>query len=53
MTRPKSPHWIRNRLTYANVGMTICLFILLGGGAYAAVNLKKNTVKSKQIKDGR
>lgn len=28
---------IRERLTYANVVATICLFLLLGGGAWAAV----------------
>jgi hypothetical protein len=43
---------IRGHLTYANVGVTICLFVLLGGSAYAAAHLKRNTVKSKQIKDG-
>ena len=43
---------VRSRLTYANVVSTLCLFVLLGGGAYAAVKVKKNSVKSKQIKDG-
>jgi len=42
----------RNRLTYANVVSTLCLFVLLGGGAYAATKLPQNSVKSKQIKDG-
>lgn len=37
-------------LTYSNVMATIAVFIALGGGAYAA--LGKNSVKSKQIKDG-
>jgi len=41
---------LRGRLTYANVVSTICLFILLGGAAYAAVTLPKNSVGSKQIK---
>jgi hypothetical protein len=42
----------RNRLTYANVVSTLCLFILLGGGAYAATKLAKDSVTSKQIKAG-
>jgi hypothetical protein len=31
-------HHLRPRLTYANVVSTLCLFILLGGGAFAAVS---------------
>jgi hypothetical protein len=31
--------WIRRHLTYANVVSSLCLFILLGGGAYAATGL--------------
>lgn len=42
---------VRNRLTYANVMATVAVFIALGGGAYA-LTLKKNSVKSKHIKDG-
>src|SRR3954454_5297898 len=42
----------RARLTYANVTATLALFIALGGGAYAVSKLPKNSVKSKQIKDG-
>jgi len=41
---------LRGRLTYANVVSTICLFILLGGGAYAAIKLPKNSVGTRQIK---
>lgn len=38
-------------LTYANVVSTICLFLLLGGGAaFAASKLAKNSVGSKQLK---
>lgn len=37
-------------LTYANVVSTMCLFIVLGGGAYAATTLPKGSVGSKQIK---
>ena len=42
---------LRPKLTYANVMSTICLFLLLGGGAaFAASQLGKNSVGSKQIK---
>lgn len=41
---------IRNRLTYANVVSTLCLFALLGGVGYAAKTLPKNSVGSEQIK---
>ena len=41
---------IRSHLTYANVVSTLCLVLLLGGGAYAADKLAKNSVGSKQIK---
>jgi hypothetical protein len=38
-------------LTYANVISTLCLFLLLGGGAaIAASNLGKNSVGPKQLK---
>jgi hypothetical protein len=40
---------LRPKLTYANVVSTLCLFILLGGSSYAAVTLKKNSVKSTNI----
>jgi hypothetical protein len=43
---------IGSRLTYANVMSTLCLFILLGGGAYAALHLPRNSVKSKNIVNG-
>jgi len=43
---------LAGRLTYANVMATIAVFIALGTGAYAAVNLPKNSVTSKQIKNG-
>jgi hypothetical protein len=38
------------RLTYANVVSTLCLFVLLGGGAYAASKLPKDSVGPKQLK---
>jgi len=42
---------MRPRLSYANVVSTLCLFLLLGGGAsYAASHLGKNSVGSKQLK---
>lgn len=43
---------MRQRLTYSNVISTLCLFLLLGGGAYAAAKLPKNAVGTKQIKNG-
>ncbi|HET6998471.1 MAG TPA: hypothetical protein VFI03_07760 [Solirubrobacterales bacterium] len=43
---------MRGKLTYANVISTLCLFMLLGGGAYAATQLPKNSVGAKQIKNG-
>jgi hypothetical protein len=41
---------MRPRLTYANVMSTLCFFLLLGGGAFAAGHLGKNSVGSKQLK---
>ena len=43
---------LRDRLTYANVVSTLCLFLLLGGGAYAATQLPKDSVGTKQLKNG-
>jgi hypothetical protein len=48
---------IRPHLTYANVISTFCLFIVLGGGAYAAGtigsdDIKDNAVHSRHIKNG-
>jgi hypothetical protein len=49
---------IRAHLTYANVISTICLFLLLGGGAawaagtIGAHDIKKNAVRSRHIKNG-
>jgi len=41
----------RPSLTYANVISTICLFLVLGGGAaFAAAHLGKNSVGSEQLK---
>lgn len=41
---------MRPKLTYANVMSTLCFFLLLGGGAYAAAHLPKNSVGMKQLK---
>jgi type VI protein secretion system component Hcp len=48
---------LRRHLTYANVVSSLCLFIVLGGGAYAAVtitgkNVKNNSLTSDDIKNG-
>jgi hypothetical protein len=43
---------IRGKLTYANVVATLALFIAIGGAsAFAATQLKKNSVGTKQIKN--
>jgi hypothetical protein len=41
-----------SHLTYANVVSTICLFLLLGGVAWAATALPKNSVGTPQLKNG-
>jgi hypothetical protein len=41
---------IRAGLSYANVMATIAVFLALGGGAYAAMTLPKNSVGRKQLK---
>ncbi|HYJ21281.1 MAG TPA: collagen-like protein [Solirubrobacterales bacterium] len=44
---------LRSKLTYANVISTLCLFLVLGGGAaVAATQLTKNSVGTKQIRNG-
>jgi len=43
---------VRLHLTYANVMATIAVFIALGGSSYAAVQLSRNSVRSKHIKNG-
>lgn len=44
---------LRSRLTYANVVATLALVLALGGGTvYAALQLGKNSVKSKNIARG-
>ncbi len=41
---------MRRHLTYANVVSTICLFLLLGGVAYAGTHLAKGSVGVNQLK---
>ncbi len=40
---------LRSRLTYANVMATIGVFLALGGGAYAAIKLPRNSVGPRQL----
>ncbi len=41
--------WMRAKLTYANVMVTIVAFIVLGGSAYAAKEVGKNSVDTSAI----
>lgn len=41
---------LSSRLSYANVVSSFCLFVLLGGGAYAATRLPRNSVGGAQLK---
>ncbi len=50
MTPLKLIEALRRHLSYANVTASLALFLALGGGAYAAVSLSKNSVGAKQIK---
>jgi hypothetical protein len=43
-------NFLRQRLTYANVIATLALFLVLGGGAYAATQLPRNSVGTGQLK---
>jgi hypothetical protein len=43
---------LRGKLNYANATATIALFVALGGSAYAAASLPKNSVGTKQLKAG-
>jgi hypothetical protein len=40
------------RLSYANVMATVAVFVALGGGAYAAFHLARNSVASRNIQNG-
>jgi hypothetical protein len=44
--------YLRKGLTYSNVMATIAVFLVLGGGAAMAAGLAKNSVKTKNIKNG-
>jgi hypothetical protein len=41
---------LRPRLSFANVVSCLALFVALGGSAYAAIHLRKNSVGTKQLK---
>jgi hypothetical protein len=41
---------LRSGMSYANVVSTACLFVVLGGGAYAASTLPPNSVGAKQLR---
>src|SRR6201989_3175644 len=41
---------LRRHLTYANVAASLALFLALGGAAYAAPQLPKNSVGTNQIR---
>ncbi|HVV91235.1 MAG TPA: hypothetical protein VHB53_12125 [Solirubrobacterales bacterium] len=41
---------LRRHLTYANVAATLALFLALGGAAYAATQLPKNSVGTRQLR---
>ena len=43
---------IRSHLTYANVMATLAVFLVLGGAAYASFHLPRNSVRSRNIKNG-
>jgi hypothetical protein len=43
---------LRSHLTYANVMVTLLAFVVLGGGAYAAFHLPKDSVRSRNIVNG-
>src|SRR4051795_3016462 len=40
-----------DRLTYSNVVATVALFVALGGGAYAAFRLPRNSVGTAQLRN--
>ena len=43
---------LRGNLTYANVISTLALFLAISGGAAYAASLGKNSVGTKQLKNG-
>jgi hypothetical protein len=44
--------FLRRHLTYANVAATLALFLALGGAAYAATQLARNSVGTAQLRAG-
>jgi len=44
--------FLRTKLTFSNLVALLALFIALGGAAYAATQLPKNSVGTKQLKKG-
>lgn len=42
----------RKHLSYANVTATLALFVALGGASYAAVTLPRNSVTSREVRNG-
>lgn len=44
--------WIGSRCSYSNVAATLALVLAMGGGAYAAVTLPRNSVGNTQIRTG-
>ena len=46
------PAKLRAHLSYANVVSSLCLFMLLGGSAYAVTRIDANSVKSRHIVNG-
>jgi hypothetical protein len=44
--------FLRRHLTYANVAASLALFLALGGAAYAATQLPRNSVGTGQLKAG-
>lgn len=40
---------MRRHLTYANVVSTLCLFVVLGGGAYAAAKIDGKDLKARSV----
>ena len=43
---------MHRHLSYANVMATIAVFIALGGASYAAIKVPKNSVGTRQLKNG-
>jgi hypothetical protein len=44
--------WLTEKLTFANVMSVTAVFIALGGSAVAVTQLPKDSVGTRQIKDG-